>query len=112
LTAAARVLCVSHRLLVQFLADHPEAREAWQRGKGLGRVSLRRLLWKQAQADPAQARFLAKHWLGMNGGQSQQNENDKAVVLTGGERIKLILELQAKVRGSPPDRATEPDGTD
>jgi hypothetical protein len=33
-----RVLSVSHRPLVQFLADHAEARQAWDRGRSLGHV--------------------------------------------------------------------------
>ena len=74
---AARVLGVSPRLLGQFLAEHPDAREAWQRGKSLGRVSLRRLLWRQAQVDPAQARFLAKSWLDDGDDQEDTNNNTR-----------------------------------
>ena len=98
---AARVLGVSPRLLGQFLAEHPDAREAWQRGKSLGRVSLRRLLWRQAQVDPAQARFLAKNWL--HDGDDQEDTSNNPAVLTDEERKARILELLAKVRLGSPD---------
>jgi hypothetical protein len=98
---AARVLGVSPRLLGQFLAEHPDAREAWQRGKSSGRVSLRRLLWRQAQVDPAQARFLAKSWL--DDGDDQEDTNSTIPVLTDEERKARILELLAKVRLGSPD---------
>ena len=98
---AARVLGVSPRLLGQFLAEHPDAREAWQRGKSLGRVSLRRLLWRQAQVDPAQARFLAKNWL--DDGDDQEATCNNPAVLTDEERKARILELLAKVRLGSPD---------
>ena len=97
---AARVLGVSPRLLGQFLAEHADAREAWKRGKSLGRVSLRRLLWRQAQVDPAQAQFLAKNWL--DDGDDQEDTNNNTAILTDEERTSRILELLAKVRpGSP-----------
>jgi hypothetical protein len=92
---AARVLGVSPRLLGQFLAEHPDAREAWQRGKSSGRVSLRRLLWRQAQVDPAQARFLAKSWLD---DEDDQEDTNATPVLTDEERVARILELLTKVR--------------
>ena len=63
LTVLAEIQCTQKELLGSFLAENPDAREAWQRGKSLGRVSLRRLLWRQARLTPAQARFLAKSWL-------------------------------------------------
>lgn len=94
---AAEVLAVSPRLLAQFLAEHPEAREAWNRGRGIGHVSLRRLLWKQAQVDPTQARFLGKHWLDMGGKPRQRTDDEDKPVVSDEERIARILELQAKV---------------
>lgn len=62
---AAAVLGVAPSTFEHFLTLNPEARDAWYDGKGQGRASLRRILWKQAQEDPSQARFLAKdrRWL-------------------------------------------------
>jgi hypothetical protein len=99
---AAKVIGVSHRLLVQFLAEQPEARVAWDRGRAIGRFSLRRLLWKQAQVDPAQARFLGKHWLKMDGNPPQRAADNDPPALSHEERIARIRELQAKVRAATP----------
>ena len=95
---AAGVLGVSHRLLVQFLSEQPEAREAWDRGRGFGHVSLRRLLWKQAQADPAQARFLGKHWLKMDGKSPQRAADNDRPAPSQEENMARILELLAIAR--------------
>jgi hypothetical protein len=95
---AARVLRVSHRLLVQFLADHAEARQAWDRGRSLGHVSLRRLLWRQAQHNPAQARFLGKHWLDMDGKPRHHTTEDAPPVLSDEENTARIHELLAEAR--------------
>ena len=92
---AARVLGVSPRLLGQFLAENPDAREAWQRGKSLGRVSLRRLLWRQAQLDPAQAQFLAKSWL--DDEDDEEDAKNDTAVLTDEERTARIIELLARL---------------
>ena len=110
---AARVLRVSHRLLVQFLADHAEARQAWDRGRSLGHVSLRRLLWRQAQHNAAQARFLGKHWLGMDGKPRHHTTDDAPPVLSDEENTARIHELLAEARRrsnlatdhKPPDAA-------
>ena len=95
---ASKVLGVSHRLLVQFLADHPEAREAWDRGRSLGHVSLRRLLWRQAQHNSAQARFLGKHWLGMDVKTRQAITDTTPSVLSDDENVARIHELIAEAR--------------
>jgi hypothetical protein len=103
---AARVLCVSHRLLVQFLAEQTEARAAWDRGRALGHVSLRRLLWRQAQHNSAQARFLGKHWLGMDGKPRHDTTEDAPPVLSPEENIARIHELLAEARRRS-NRATD-----
>ena len=95
---AARVLRVSHRLLVQFLAEQPEARAAWDRGRALGHVSLRRLLWQQAQHNSAQARFLGKHWLGMDGKPDHHTTEDAPPVLSDEGNTARIHELLAEAR--------------
>ena len=62
----AAALGVALRTLEGFLAEEPDAKEAWQMGRQAGRASLRRTLFEQALVDPAQMRFLAKHYLGMD----------------------------------------------
>ena len=83
---------------MQFLAEHAEARQAWDRGRSLGHVSLRRLLWRQAQHNPAQARFLGKHWLGMDGKTGQAKTDDVPPVLSDEENTARIHELLAEAR--------------
>lgn len=94
---AAAVMGVAHSTFEYFLAEYPEAREAWRDGKQTGRASLRRLLWKQAQTDPSQARFLAKdrRWLQMEDKSLEVNVTVSPLSME--ERQSKVLELQAKV---------------
>ena len=75
-----------------------EGRQAWDRGRSLGHVSLRRLLWRQAQHNPAQARFLGKHWLGMDGKPDHHTTEDAPPVLSREENVARIHELLAEAR--------------
>ena len=93
---AAKVLLVSHRLLVKFLAEHAEAREAWKRGRAIGDVSLRRLLWKQAQHDAPQARFLAKHWLKMDEKPRQRTGKEASPVRSDKENTHGFLSCRPR----------------
>ena len=102
---AATALGVSPRLLVQFLAEHPEAREAWDRGRALGRFSLRRLLWKQAKRDPAQARFLGKHWLKMDGKPPHRATASDPSMESPEENMTRIHELLAEARRKQASRS-------
>jgi hypothetical protein len=101
---AAAVLGVAYQTFVNFLARYPEARATWEDGKQYGRASLRRLLGRQAQNDPAQARFLAKdtRWLKMDDGKdrlpdTQITLNNNVLNLTDDDRRRRIEELQRKV---------------
>ena len=97
------MLGVAYQTFVNFLARYTEARAAWEDGKQYGRASLRRLLWRQAQNDPAQARFLAKYtrWLKMDDGKdrlpdTQITLNNNVPNLTDDDRRRRIEELQRR----------------
>jgi hypothetical protein len=62
---AAGVLRVSTRTFESFLAEFPEAREAWDSGHENAKASVRRKLYKLADTSAAAAIFLAKNLLGM-----------------------------------------------
>jgi len=47
-----------------FLASHPEAQEAFDRGRALGRLAIRQKL--AASTDPAVVAFLARNTLGLD----------------------------------------------
>lgn len=108
---AAAVLNVSHSTFENFLAQNEDAKAAWLDGKQTGRASLRRLLWKQAQTDEGQARFLAKdkRWL-------QMEDNSPTVNLTVNnvsieERKQRVLELQSRVLMIGKGKDLVPDNT-
>ena len=88
---------VAYQTFVNFLARYPEARAAWEDGKQYGRASLRRLLWRQAQNDPAQARFLAKDTGKNRLPDTQITLNNNVLNLTDDDRRRRIEELQRKV---------------
>jgi hypothetical protein len=56
------------RTLQRYLAEQPKFKEAWDRGRRAGRLSLRRLQWRHASGTGASAVqmaiHLSKHWLG------------------------------------------------
>jgi hypothetical protein len=62
---AAACLGVSAPTFLAFLKRCPDAKHVWEDNKLIAKAKLRLILWKQAQNDPAQARFLAKdsRWL-------------------------------------------------
>ena len=96
---AAAILQVHVDTLQKFFRAYPEAREAWCRGKDLGRAHLRMLLWDQAKQDPAQARFLAKQktWLGYQDNPAPAEVDVTVQNRTKADRFARIRELQAKV---------------
>jgi hypothetical protein len=75
LTVRAPSACfgVSAPTFLDFLKRHPEAKQVWQDNIHVGRAKLRRILWRQAEKDLAQARFLAKdsRWLAMDEGEDR-----------------------------------------
>ena len=64
----AHVMGVSERTIIKRLKEEP-LKSVWERGKAMGRSSLRRLMWKHAQmpnsAGGTMSIHLSKHWLGM-----------------------------------------------
>jgi hypothetical protein len=60
----AAVLHVSENTLRKFLTDHPEAREAFDDGIGIGRVNLRRKQIRLSDKNALMAIFLGKNELG------------------------------------------------
>lgn len=64
---AAAVMDVSESTLKRFLADHPEANEAWISGGASGRASIRRMQWRSASAGSARMQiWLGKQYLGQS----------------------------------------------
>lgn len=61
---AACVLKVSEPTFLKLLSDHPEARAAFEMGKGQGLHSLRRTQFKLAEKNASMAIFLGKNYLG------------------------------------------------
>lgn len=61
---ASCVLKVAETTFLRFLSEHPEARDAFDMGKGQGLHSLRRTQFKLAETNAAMAIFLGKNYLG------------------------------------------------
>jgi len=59
-TEAAALLGCSLPTFTNFLMAHPEAREAWQDGRRMGRATFRKLGFTHAKHDPSTWRFMAK----------------------------------------------------
>lgn len=105
-TEAAGLLGVSLATLTNFLAEHEEAREAWEDGRRKGRATLRRLGFSHAKDDPSTWRFLAKQK------RLKLGYEDKPEVPAGGttnvqvnisleEAQKRIQELTGKIQVKP-----------
>ncbi|MBU2233175.1 MAG: hypothetical protein KKG69_18065 [Alphaproteobacteria bacterium] len=61
---ASCVLRVAETTFLRFIAEHPDARDAFEMGKGSGLHSLRRTQFKLAEKNAAMAIFLGKNYLG------------------------------------------------
>ncbi|MBM7045428.1 hypothetical protein [Rhizobium lusitanum] len=59
----AAVLSVSHQTFIAFLQREPDAAEALERGKEMGKTSLRRTQFRLAQKNASMAIFLGKNYL-------------------------------------------------
>ncbi len=59
----AAFFAVSEPTFLKFLDDNPEAREAFEEGKGKGRISLRRHQWRMAENNATMAIWLGKNHL-------------------------------------------------
>ncbi len=94
LAEAASVLLVSRKTLEQFLREHPKARQAWERGRALERVSLRRLQFLQTAKSPAMAIWLGKQYLGQKDPDSK--ESDRCGKKFGASFMALKLAMPSR----------------
>lgn len=60
----AAALTVSEPTVIKFMQQYPEARDAYERGFQVGKISLRRIQLDLAKKNPAMAIFLGKNYLG------------------------------------------------
>mgnify|MGYP003434975434 CR=1 FL=1 len=80
----AAFFAVSEPTFLKFLDDNPEAREAFEEGKGKGRISLRRHQWRMAENNATMAIWLGKNHLEQTDKILQEHSGDLALtVLTG-----------------------------
>jgi len=105
---AAGYLLVSIRTLEKFFAENLVAREAWEDGQQMGKISLRRIQWRHAVEHPQTAIFLGKNMLG----QSDTFKNDNsdladAIRETAGALDGKVFELLKRVTNSK--FSTKPD---
>ncbi len=94
---AAALLGVAPATFKRFLANNPEASEAWQDGRQLHKASVRRLVWRHAQSDASTARALAKN-LGIlkdDKAQGGADGSDQPSRMSRHEAMRRILELQS-----------------
>ena len=91
---AAASLGVSTRTFKYFIGKHEEVRAAWEDGREVGKVSVRRAQFKMAQEVPQMAIWWGKQHLG----QADKSENVNTTVdITPEERVKRVVELQKRV---------------
>jgi len=67
------VFRVSQPTLTKFFKDNPAAREAYEDGKGQGKMSLRRRQWAMAEKNVAMQIWLGKQWLGQSDRQAHEH---------------------------------------
>ncbi|MEI6439053.1 MAG: hypothetical protein WCO83_02500 [Alphaproteobacteria bacterium] len=80
----AALLSVSEPTFFKFLADNPEAREAFEQGKGHGRIGLRRTQFRLAEKSAAMAQWLGKQYL------DQRDKLDHEVTGANGGPIQYV----------------------
>lgn len=86
----AAFFSVSEPTFLKFLADNPEAREAFEEGKGKGCISLRRHQWRMAEKNPTMAIWLGKNHLGQT------------------DRLEMGADLSATITVLPDDVSADP----
>lgn len=69
----AAVFQISMVTLTRFFSDFPDALEAYENGKGQGRMSLRRRQWAMAEKNPTMAIWLGKNWLNQSDRQTHEH---------------------------------------
>src|SRR5262249_46978047 len=68
---AASVLKVCPKTFDNYLRNIKKVREAWENGRGEGKVALRRLQWESAKRSAAMQVWLGKQYLGQSDRQEQ-----------------------------------------
>lgn len=111
---AAVILQVATVTLEKFLARDPDARDAWDAGTEMCKVSVKRLLLVHAKDDPATTRYLANNWLGMSNDPSKNRAIEAAGPgntrgMSREEAMQRITELQAIYKDiTPKPKAADP----
>lgn len=62
----ASVMGVTLQTLRKFFNEYPEAREAYEGGQAIGKISLRRRQWKSSEKSAQMQIWLGKQWLGQS----------------------------------------------
>lgn len=93
----AAFFSVSEPTFIKFLNDNPEAREAFDEGKGKGCISLRRHQWRMAEKNPTMAIWLGKNHLG----QTDRLEMDADLSAT------ITVQYVTAKAGPPPKTSDE-----
>ena len=86
----AAFFSVSEPTFLKFLADNPEAREAFEEGKGKGCISLRRHQWRMAEKNPTMAIWLGKNHLGQTDRLEQTVEHSGKVAISHEEALDQL----------------------
>jgi len=96
---AAASLGVSTRTFKTFIGKHEDVRAAWEDGREMGKVSVRRAQFKMAQEVPQMAIWWGKQHLN----QTDKTESTTTHVNVPPEEIKKrVLELQRRIAGDKP----------
>lgn len=112
---AATALGCSKDTLRLFWLKHPEYQEAWEAGKEVRKIRLRRQLDMHAMSDPGTARFLAKNELGLSDDPSKARADEaQAETLKGrmarDELDKRLAELHGKMIEGTAEEIEDADG--
>lgn len=97
---------VSEPTFLKFLADYPEAKEAFEDGKGSGCVSLRRTQFELSKKNAAVCIFLGKQYLGQKDRHEYTGKDGGAIEV----EIRDVTdeELDARIRAALALPAPEP----
>lgn len=96
---AAGALGVAHTTLLDFFTRHPEARQAFDRGRLYGRASVKRSQYMMAHKVPQMSIWFGKQHLG----QSDKSETTTTTIdMPPEERVRRITELQRRISERPP----------
>lgn len=86
------VFRVTQPTLTKFFRDNPEAREAYEDGKGQGKMSLRRRQWAMSEKNVAMQIWLGKQWLGQSDRQAHEHTGKNGAPIATVDLSKLTPE--------------------